>query len=172
MVRVDHLLQNLQPGPGTKIGNKDFRPQKGEAVLLFCFQKMSDCICKYKLLRKSLSMVERPIKKSEREAMAAASHSSEEGLEAQPGTIEDIHDSNSESSVNQDVPRPRPVKDRSKGKGKGRGEQKDQQSGRQPPMNPALMRGPKPTKPKAPVIQANVDEATEESEAVGEPEET
>ncbi|MBV8886442.1 MAG: hypothetical protein JO235_20945 [Chroococcidiopsidaceae cyanobacterium CP_BM_RX_35] len=122
-------------------------------------------------------MVERPIKKSEREAMAAASHSTEdhsteEGTEAQPGTIEGIHDSSSESPENQGVSRPRPVKDKSKGKGKGkgRGEQKDEQSSRQP-MNPALMRGPRPTKPKAPVIQANLDEAAEDREAVVEPEE-
>lgn len=112
-------------------------------------------------------MVERPIKKSEREAMAAASHSSEETLEAQPGNLEDIHDSSLESPENQGVSRPRPVKDKSKGKGKGRGQQKDEQSGRQP-MNPALMRGPKPTRPKAPVIQeANPDEAAEDTEAVG-----
>jgi len=147
-------------------------------------------------------VVERPIKKSERQAMAETNaetnNAGEEVLEtqgfagggsgnfleqaqrsaggssdgveqAQPTTIEGAQDSITPSPEERSTPRPRLEKDKSKEKGRGRGgQQKDDRSSRQP-ANPALMRGPRPTKPKPPVVQAAQaqapDETAEDSDA-------
>jgi hypothetical protein len=110
-------------------------------------------------------MVERPIKKSERQAVTKSNDVVEEALDTEPRTIEGATDPTTQSPSEQNTKqRPLPVKDKTKGKegkeGKGRGDrQKDDQSSR-PPMNPALLRGPKPTKPKPPLI-TKTQEATE-----------
>lgn len=50
-----------------------------------------------------------------------------------------------------------------RGKGKGKGKGKDKREHRSaPPVNPALVRGPRPGRPKPPVIE----EPTEEPEAL------
>ncbi len=117
-------------------------------------------------------MVERPIKKSERQVVTKSNDVVEEALDTEPRTIEGATDPTTQSPEEQNTKqRPLPVKDKTKGKeGKGRGDrQKDDQSSR-PPVNPALLRGPKPTKPKPPVITKtqettesdSVDQATQE----------
>ena len=93
-------------------------------------------------------MVERPIKKSERLAKAAAEG---ESADVQPsGQREDR--------------RPSRGKDR-KGKGKG----KDRKEDFKPPVNPALMRGPKPVKVvEAPPVEeppAGEEESVEATES-------
>lgn len=88
-------------------------------------------------------MVERPIKKSERLARAATE-----------GEIAATQPSESQE------PRSDRGRDRKGGKGKGRGKG-DRREDAKPPINPALMRGPKPTKPKEvveePVVEAPVE---------------
>jgi len=105
-------------------------------------------------------MVERPIKKSERQAAAR-----EEGApKTEPGILEG-NPSVSQDSDEERSTTPRPFKNKEKdhrrGKGKGNREREEQS---RPPANPALMRGPKPTKPKPPVIEETQVEATEDTE--------
>ncbi len=78
-------------------------------------------------------MVERPIKKSERLAKADA---------------EPTGDRPSAAPTEERSSRPR-GKDKGKGKGKGRGRDRDNEDSK-PPVNPALVRGPRPTPPKPP----------------------
>ena len=108
-------------------------------------------------------MVERPIKKSERQAATTTEVQQASGT-AQG--IEGVRETNAAPEQRSTTPRPskdRPAKDKDKDQRKGRkGQQKDE--GARPPLNPALMRGPKPTKPKPPVIEA----ASEEQEATAE----
>lgn len=103
-------------------------------------------------------MVERPIKKSDRQTVTA------------PSDLEEISQETTSSSNNEGAdsiaPSPekrvilQPVRSQDKTKTKGRAEQQNNQQSSKSPLNPALMRGPKPTPPKvAPVIQ-NPSEAT------------
>ncbi len=92
-------------------------------------------------------MVERPIKKSERLAKAAAA--GENNVDAQP----------SEHSESRS--------DRRKG-GRGKGKGGSRQEAPKPPVNPALMRGPKPVKPKPepeapPELEVTAETGSEES---------
>ncbi|MBD2099150.1 hypothetical protein H6F90_29230 [Trichocoleus sp. FACHB-591] len=105
-------------------------------------------------------MVERPIKKSERQV---ADNPSSDAAGFQGSEASDSDTRNSEERV-----RSRPSRDKSdrndKGsdRGSGRGGDRDKRKGRgrdqeddraRTPVNPALMRGPKPTQPKPPVVQ-------------------
>ncbi len=112
-------------------------------------------------------MVERPIKKSERQA-TAASNDAEVVLEVEASPTETNQDSVTDSPENQspekrNIPRPLPAKEKDKGKEKGRGREKERESSR-PPLNPALARGPKPSKPKPPVVQATQETPAEDLE--------
>ncbi len=89
-------------------------------------------------------MVERPVKKSERLAKAAAAG---EDISAQPSERSDERS------------------ERRKG-GKGKGKGGSRQEAPKPPVNPALMRGPKPVKaqpqpeePPEPEVTAETDSA-------------
>lgn len=92
-------------------------------------------------------MVERPIKKSER---LAANANNLGAAPDQPSTHE-AGDADQPSSQKPSITPPIVGKDKKKAKGRER--QKDEQSSK-PPVNLALMRGPKPTKPKPPVTKA------------------
>ncbi|MEH2128265.1 hypothetical protein [Nostoc sp.] len=94
-------------------------------------------------------MVERPIKKSERQSQANTDNNSENTDSVTP--IE----SNPKSS--------KPSRERSSDKGKKGSSYRDE--GRQP-ANPALARGPKPIKPPAPKVQT--EELETESESISE----
>lgn len=119
-------------------------------------------------------MVERPIKKSERQAVTESNEVVEKTLTSEPSTIEGATDSITETPEKRNTKvLPLPTKDKTKAKeGKGRGsQQKDEQSSR-PPMNAALVRGPKPTKAKPPVIQKPQEETESDSVAQEAQEET
>ncbi|WP_445637885.1 hypothetical protein [Nostoc sp. DSM 114161] len=95
-------------------------------------------------------MVERPIKKSERQAQANTDNNLEK-LDSTPPV-----ESNPKSS--------KPDRNRSSGKGK-KGSFADEN---RPPVNPALMRGPKPVKPPAKVqkeVETESEPISEESES-------
>ncbi len=99
-------------------------------------------------------MVERPIKKSERQA-AQQNENNGEATQASPspGRSTDRNENRS----------------RSKDKGRGKGKDRDEKPSA--PVNPALMRGPRPVKPKPPVEEASVAvEETTETEAAAESE--
>lgn len=97
-------------------------------------------------------MVERPIKKSERQTIAEPS-------DTEPSAIESSSDANTQSSEERSTPKPFRGKDKIKGKAK------DKEDSRSTPVNLALMRGPKPTKPKPPAIKKAQSEETAEDEA-------
>ena len=96
-------------------------------------------------------MVERPIKKSERQAASPSSDVGEQPKRKER-PIEEPLDSKSRESFQR--------KDRSKGRGK-----RHQQDSGTTPVNPALMRGPKPTKPKPPVLLETQEPAIEDEPA-------
>lgn len=102
-------------------------------------------------------MVERPIKKSERQA-ASPSDVKEEVQETEPSSVEGSQGSISHSSEERNTTRPVQRKDKTNKKGKGN--QQESEPSRQ--ANPALMRGPKPTKSKPPVIKIQ-EPTTEDS---------
>lgn len=104
-------------------------------------------------------MVERPIKKSERQAIAEPSDVVKEVVETEPNLMSGSLDSTIPPPAERNTTRPSPRKDKTKGKGKDN----QQQEERSKPANPALMRGPKPTKPKPPVIKDPQPEAAEDS---------
>jgi hypothetical protein len=141
-------------------------------------------------------MVERPIKKSERQAVTESNEvgkapqtepSTNEGAQdsitqsqaesnevgkapqAEPSTNEDAQDSITQSQQKRIITQPVSAKDKKKGGGRG-DQRKDEQSSK-PPVNLALMRGPKPTKPKPPAVKAPQEE-TSDSAAQAEQEET
>lgn len=101
-------------------------------------------------------MVERPIKKSERQAVAPQSEVGE-GVKEKRHPIKERLDSTTSTPEDRSATRSLRGKDNSKRKGKSK--QKDSPSSN---VNPALVRGPKPTKPKPPVIQ-EVPSETEDS---------
>ena len=92
-------------------------------------------------------MVERPIKKSERQTAA------------EPSPIEDSLDSTTQSPEESGTTRSFPRKNIKLEKGKGN--QKEDSRAKQ--GNPALIRGPKPTKPKPPVIKETEASNAEDS---------
>lgn len=112
-------------------------------------------------------MVERPIKKSERQAVAKPDDVGE-AIETQPSMIEDAQDSITQPPEERSTSRPLPGKDKRKGSREDR--QKDERSSRTP-INPALMRGPKPTKIKPPVVKETQEATAEESVPEADPEE-
>ena len=105
-------------------------------------------------------MVDRPIKKSDREAAQAAE--SAEGKPAErrkvPPPIKkaDRKDGGPSEAGSQGEGGKRDERRGGKGRGKGRGRGKDE---RKAPINPALMRGPKPTKK----VEASEEPAAEET---------
>jgi hypothetical protein len=94
-------------------------------------------------------MVERPIKKSERQTVAPESDAGEE-VKGKGRSPEERLDSKPSRSFQK--------KDRKKGRGKGR-----QEDSRPSSVNPALVRAPKPQKPKPPVIEETPDATSEDS---------
>ena len=104
-------------------------------------------------------MVERPIKRSERQTVADAEPSKviEEVLETEPTAIEGSLDV-TPPPKERNIPRPSRGKDTTKGKGKGN----QQEESRSSPMSAALMRGPKPTKPKPPVVKKTESETADD----------
>lgn len=108
-------------------------------------------------------MVERPIKKSERQAKAESGESQDISAPSE--------ERNSRPARNNDRDR-----DRSKGKGKGKGKKGSRDDSEPKQMiNPALARGPRPVKPQPPVaveeplaVEADADVATESTEAAAE----
>lgn len=91
-------------------------------------------------------MVERPIKKSERQ-IASPPDVVEEALETEPNLTEDSQ-SVTQPPEERSSPRPLPRKDKTK---ESKSNQQESERSRQ--VNPALARGPKPTKPKPPVVK-------------------
>lgn len=102
-------------------------------------------------------MVERPIKKSERQAIAPSSDVGEE-VKGKGRPIEERLDSTTSTPEQGSATRSFPRKDRTKGKGKS-----NQKDSRNSSVNPALVRGPKPTKPKPPVLEETPSETIENS---------
>lgn len=103
-------------------------------------------------------MVERPIKKSERQ-IAPPSDAGEETQETQPNAVEDNLEATTASPEKRKVIPSVPGKEKTKGRGKG----SNREEAAPPPMNLALMRGPKPTKSKPPVVVAAPPEEVESS---------
>lgn len=103
-------------------------------------------------------MVERPIKKSERQIAPpsdAGEETREQIQETQTNAVENSLETPTAPPEKRKVIPSVPGKEKSKGRGKG-GKREEEPS---PPMNLALMRGPKPTKPKPPVVTAPTEEA-------------
>lgn len=94
-------------------------------------------------------MVERPIKKSSRQAAAPNSDVGEQ-TQGERRPIEERSDSTTSPSSQR--------KDRTKRKGKG-----NQGDSRISTVNPALVRGKKPTKPKPPVVEQTPEATVEDS---------
>lgn len=104
-------------------------------------------------------MVERPIKKSERQAVSDDSNVSDE-VQGKERPIQKRLDSTTGQSFQK--------KDRTKKRGKG-----NQEEAKPSNINPALVRGKKPTKPKPPVLEQEPELTTETEDAITEtPEET
>ena len=112
-------------------------------------------------------MVERPIKKSERQIAppSDAGEEIQETQETQPQVLEDNLEAITASPEKRKVIPSIPGKEKYKGKGKGSKREEDTAT---PPMNMALMRGPKPTKPKPPVVTASPEEIESSSETESE----
>ena len=128
-------------------------------------------------------MVERPIKRSDRQtavsnAVEGQTAAVSDAVEGQTAAVSDaVEESKSESTPVEDrldtAPpleersKPRISLDKDRKKVKGKGNQQESEPSR-PGGNPALMRGPKPTRPKPPVVieQSPVaeDEATQTDE--------
>ena len=113
-------------------------------------------------------MVERPIKKSERQ-IAPPSDVVEQVPETEPSPTEGSQDSITESPQKRIITLP-PVQGKDKTKGKGRGNQQDED--RSKFANPALMRGPKPTKSKPPLIKKSQEETETDEGTEADQEET
>lgn len=104
-------------------------------------------------------MVERPIKKSERQAVSPDSNAGED-VQGKERPIAKRLDSSTGQSFQK--------KDRTKGRGKG-----NQEEARPSNINPALVRGKRPTKPKPPVLEQEPESTIETEEAIPEtPQET
>ncbi|HEY9622751.1 MAG TPA: hypothetical protein V6C78_20505 [Crinalium sp.] len=114
-------------------------------------------------------MVERPIKKSERQAIAdAASPTEGETVETESRSAGDTANG---SPQPRNVPRPTKGKkdERSKderGKDKGRGKGRGKSRGEDEPARPANLatqRGPRPVKAQEPVVEEVAPESTDET---------
>ncbi len=97
-------------------------------------------------------MVERPIKKSERQVSPEASGVAEKALESEPNRLGDDPEQALKIEPQSEGKRRPNRQDRNKSSKKGRDDQQRQQETTR--SNPALLRGPKPTKPKPPVTHA------------------
>jgi hypothetical protein len=95
-------------------------------------------------------MVERPIKKSERQAKAAAGE----------GSDRPVPEASKESSP--------PLTPRSKDRSKGKDKKGARQEEPKQAVNPALLRGPKPMKAKPPVEEIEPEAETPSEEAQSE----
>lgn len=114
-------------------------------------------------------MVERPIKKSERQAIANASTAAGETLDSEPRAVNGDAEPSSAPKP-RSIPRPSRLKDDQgsesrgrddKGKGKGKGRSRDNDE----PVRPAslaTMRGPRPVQAPEPVVEEVLPETTEE----------
>jgi hypothetical protein len=107
-------------------------------------------------------MVERPIKKSERQAKTDESSSggdrpTSEASPRESGTA-----------------RPTRDKDRGKDRGKGKGKKGSREEEPRQAVNPALVRGPRPTRPQPPVeeVQPEVHQEAVAEESTDTPETT
>ena len=94
-------------------------------------------------------MVERPIKKSERQSVAPSSDV-DESVKGKRRPNEERLDSTSERSFQK--------KDKTKRKGKG-----NQEDSRSTSVNPALVRAKKPTKPKPPALEQTLEPTSEDA---------
>lgn len=110
-------------------------------------------------------MVERPIKKSERQAVTESNDVVDVVKEAptEATSTDEGAETPIQSSSKRVISLPIPAKDKKKEKDRG-DRRKDEQADK-PPANLALMRGPKPTKPKSPVVVKASPEATDEAHA-------
>ncbi|KPQ34834.1 MAG: hypothetical protein HLUCCA11_12905 [Phormidesmis priestleyi Ana] len=111
-------------------------------------------------------MVERPIKKSEREAAAKKAEPAPASNAPKPIKKADRTDDGESRSYSRDDE----GKSRDKRKGKGKGKGRDKDDAPRTPVNPAFVRGPKPSakvaEPEvAEVTEAEVTEATESTES-------
>ena len=107
-------------------------------------------------------MVERPIKKSERQ-IAPPSDAGEETQETQETQSHAVEDSPEAAVASPEKRKVIPsVPGKEKAKGRERGSKREQEPAA--PMNMALMRGPKPTKPKPPVVTTPAEEVESTSE--------
>lgn len=98
-------------------------------------------------------MVERPILKSERQAKAETeTEGNSENREFTPPVKSDRKENRRDRDRDRDKD-----KNRGRGKGKGRGKGRDEIK---PPINPALARPPKPSKPPV-KVEAEPEEVTE-----------
>jgi hypothetical protein len=100
-----------------------------------------------------------PIKKSER--VIAPPSEVEAQTQDQPSAAQDTPEVAIKSAENRKVIPSIPGKERSKSRGKGSNRDEEPAT---PPMNMALMRGPKPTKSKPPVVVAPPEELESSSE--------
>lgn len=106
-------------------------------------------------------MVERPIKKSERQVSTEVSDVVAENPTSEPDRVGDDPEQALKTEPYSEGKRGPNQQDRSKSRKKGGGNrQREQETAR---VNPALLRGPKPTKPKPPVTHK---EATTGNSAV------
>lgn len=121
-------------------------------------------------------MVERPIKKSERQQMAESNvteNAAEGQVETRSSPPPQRRNRDKEDRPDRGERSERPDRgsrnersdrgernDRGRGKGKGRGERSDAEK---KPVNLALMRGPRPVKPQAPAEEPPVEEPLAEA---------
>jgi hypothetical protein len=106
-------------------------------------------------------MVERPIKKSERQTVDSKS----DVVKPIKKTERRLDEGNSNETPPSSEERNAPRSFRGKDKTKGRGKRNQQSDGRPSNVNPALMRGPKPPKSKPPVSEEPASETVEETES-------
>ena len=99
-------------------------------------------------------MVERPIKKSERQAKADTEGNSEQKSFTPPVKVNPADKDNRKGKDD------RRDNDNRRDKGKGRGRKSSGRDEIKPPVNPALARPPRPSKPPV-KVEATSDEATE-----------
>lgn len=115
-------------------------------------------------------MVERPIKKSERQVSTEASGVvAEKDLKSEPDRVGDDQEQAPKTETHSEGKRSPNRQDRNKSSNKGRGNRQGEQETAR--VNPALLRGPKPTKPKPPVAHTT-EEATTADPVVDEGQDT
>ena len=107
-------------------------------------------------------MVERPIKKSERQTDAAPSDAVEEVSATELNSVEAGLDTTSPVIKRNATIQPVHRKDKTKGQSKGQGKGREPQNEPQP-TNRALVRGPKPQKTELPTIKPSQEETSEDA---------